>query len=201
MTGKFLNPVDTRTITLKCLTEVSNLNSPELEEKFIIFFKDTMEQIYSIIPPDTNLKQSYKIASTNDQSFLQDLAMFICTFLNNHLLPLEQNESLRELLLTSMHYLVELSRIEERELFKTCLDFWCNFVHGLFEEIQKLPQNELSPLMQLSYSSSIKATSGGAPDPAVLAKFPLREHMYTSILSKLRLVMIESMVRPEEVLY
>lgn len=200
LTGKFLNPVDTRTITLKCLTEVSNLNSPELEEKFIIFFKDTMEQIYSIIPPDTNLKQSYKIASTNDQSFLQDLAMFICTFLNNHLLPLEQNESLRELLLTSMHYLVELSRIEERELFKTCLDFWCNFVHGLFEEIQKLPQNELSPLMQLSYSSSIKATSGGAPDPAVLAKFPLREHMYTSILSKLRLVMIESMVRPEEVL-
>lgn len=141
LTGKFLNPVDTRTITLKCLTEVSNLNSPELEEKFIIFFKDTMEQIYSIIPPDTNLKQSYKIASTNDQSFLQDLAMFICTFLNNHLLPLEQNESLRELLLTSMHYLVELSRIEERELFKTCLDFWCNFVHGLFEEIQKLPQN------------------------------------------------------------
>lgn len=200
LTGKFLNPVDTRTITLKCLTEVSNLNSPELEEKFIIFFKDTMEQIYSIMPPDTNLKQSYKIASTNDQSFLQDLAMFICTFLNNHLLPLEQNESLRELLLTSMHYLVELSRIEERELFKTCLDFWCNFVHGLFEEIQKLPQNELSPLMQLSYSSSIKATSGGAPDPAVLAKFPLREHMYTSILSKLRLVMIESMVRPEEVL-
>ncbi|CUM52032.1 unnamed protein product [Debaryomyces tyrocola] len=200
LTGKFLNPVDTRTITLKCLTEVSNLNSPELEEKFIIFFKDTMEQIYSIIPPDTNLKQSYKIASTNDQSFLQDLAMFICTFLNNHLLPLEQNESLRELLLTSMHYLVELSRIEERELFKTCLDFWCNFVHGLFEEIQKLPQNELSPLMQLSYSSSIKATSGGAPDPAVLAKFPLREHMYTTILSKLRLVMIESMVRPEEVL-
>ena len=126
--------------------------------------------------------------------------MFICTFLNNHLLPLEQNESLRELLLTSMIIIVELSRIEERELFKTCLDFWCNFVHGLFEEIQKLPQNELSPLMQLSYSSSIKATSGGAPDPAVLAKFPLREHMYTSILSKLRLVMIESMVRPEEVL-
>mmetsp|Transcript_1001 Transcript_1001/g.1196 ORF Transcript_1001/g.1196 Transcript_1001/m.1196 type:complete len:1081 (+) Transcript_1001:216-3458(+) len=200
LTGKFLNPVDTRTITLKCLTEVSNLNSPDLEEKFIIFFKDTMEQIYSIIPPETNLKQSYKIASSNDQSFLQDLAMFICTFLNNHLLPLEQNESLRELLLTSLHYLVELSRIEERELFKTCLDFWCNFVHGLFEEIQKLPQNELSPLMQLSYSSSLKATSGGAPDPAVLAKFPLREHMYTSILSKLRLVMIESMVRPEEVL-
>lgn len=200
LTSKFLNPVDTRTITLKCLTEVSSLNSPDLEEKFVVCFKDTMEQIYSIIPPETNLKQSYKIASSNDQSFLQDLAMFICTFLNNHLLPLEQNEPLRELLLTSLHYLVELSRIEERELFKTCLDFWCNFVHGLFEEIQKLPQNELSPLMQLSYSNSLRATSGGAPDPAVLAKFPLREHIYTAILSKLRLVIIESMVRPEEVL-
>ncbi|CUM66029.1 uncharacterized protein PRCAT00003683001 [Priceomyces carsonii] len=200
LSTKFLNPVDTRSITLKCLTEVSSLHSAENEEKFILTFKNTMEQIYLIIPASSNLIESYRLASSNDQSFLQDLAMFLCTFLSNHLLPLEQSEALRELLLNSLFYLIELSRIDERELFKTCLDFWSGFVYGLFEEIQNLPQNELSPLMQLSYSSSLRATSGGAPDPAVLAKFPLREHMYSGVLSKLRLVMIEKMVRPEEVL-
>lgn len=199
LTMKFLGPVDTRPITLRCLTEVSNLISPENEEKFLIYFKDTMEQIHTIIPVTTNLKESYKIASSSDQSFLQDLAMFLCTFLSTHLQSLEQNTGLRDLLLSSLQYLVELSRIEERELFKTCLDFWSVFVYGLFEEIQHLPQNELSPLMQLNYSS-FRGASAGAPDPAILAKFPLRAHIYSSILSKLRLVMIENMVRPEEVL-
>jgi exportin-1 len=200
LSAKFLLPPDTRTIALKCLTEVSNLSSPENEAKFLEFFKTSMEQIYVIIPTTTNLKESYRVARSDDQSFLQDLAMFLCTFLGNHLLPLEQTESL-DLLLNSLFYLLELSRIEERELFKTCLDFWSTFVHGLFIEIQNLPSNELSPLMQLSYSSSMKATSsGGAPDPSILAKFPLRQHKYAKILSKLRLVIIENMVRPEEVL-
>lgn len=199
LSTKFLAPADTRAIALKCLTEVASLQSPGNEEKFVLLFKNSMEQIYNIIPTTTNLKESYQVASSNDQSFLQDLAMFLCTFLGNHLIPLEQNDSLRDLLLNSLFYLLELSRIEERELFKTCLDFWSSFVHELFIEIQNLPKSELTPMLQLQYGSTLK-TSGGAPDPAALAKFPLRQHKYAKILSKLRLVIIENMVRPEEVL-
>lgn len=200
LTTRYLVPADTRTVAIQCLTEVFSLHSPENEEKFIIAFKEAMEQIYAIVPPDTNLKQSYKNANTNDQSFLQDLAMFLCTFLGNHLLPLERNESLRDLLMNSLFYLIELSRIEERELFKTCLDYWSSFVQSLFEEIQDLPQNRLSPLMQLQYQGSFRRGAGGALDPSVLAQIPLRQHIYANILSKLRLVIIENMARPEEVL-
>lgn len=202
LTNKFLAPADTRAITLKCLTEVSSLVSPGNEEKFVGFFQNAMEKIVTIVPLNsgTTLKKSYQVANSDDQSFLQDLAMFLCTFLHNHLLALELADGLKELLLISLEYLIELSRIEERELFKTCLDFWTGFVQGLFEEIQNLPANELSPLMQLSYGSSLRPSSNGAPDPAVLARFPLRQHKYASILSKLRLVVIENMVRPEEVL-
>lgn len=200
-TDKFLAPPDTRSITLKCLTEVSSLISPANEEKFIIFFQSAMEKLVTIVPlSGTSLKKSYSVANSNDQSFLQDLAMFLCTFLNNHLLALEQNENLKELLLVALNYLIELSSIEERELFKTCLDYWSTFVHGLFEEIQNLPSTELSPLMQLSYGSQLRPSSNGAPDPAILAKYPLRQHKYALVLSKLRLVIIENMVRPEEVL-
>ncbi|GEQ68186.1 hypothetical protein JCM33374_g1853 [Metschnikowia sp. JCM 33374] len=201
-TNKFLAPPDTRAITLKCLTEVSSLISAENEEKFIIFFQAAMERIVTIVPLNdaVSLKKSYQVANSNDQSFLQDLAMFLCTFLGNHLPAMESSSGLTELLLISSNYLIELSRIEERELFKTCLDYWCTFVHGLFEQIRNLPANELGPLMQLTYASQLRPGSNGAPDPAVLAKFPLRQHKYAQILSKLRLVIIENMVRPEEVL-
>lgn len=199
LSTKFLAPVDTRAITLKCLTEISTL--PEENAKTLLFFKNTMEQFYNIVPISTNLKESYKVASTADQSFLQDMAMFLCSYLGNHLSVLEQHEEAKDLLQNALIYLLQLSRIEERELFKTCLDFWQIFVHQLFVETRNLPSNELSPMMQLTYGNSIKAgTSGGAPDPAILAKFPLRQHQYADILSKLRLVIIENMARPEEVL-
>lgn len=199
--SKFL-PVNTRSITLKCLIEISSLSASEYERKCLEFFKNSMDQIFQIIPPDTNLKKSYNHASTDDQSFLQDLAMFLCTFLSNNLSLLEQND-LGDLLNNSLYYLIELSRIEERELFKTCLDYWAQFVRELYGEIQILPQQELTPLMQLNYAPNLRSgviNGGGAPDPAILAKFPLRQHKYKPILSKLRLVIIENMVRPEEVL-
>lgn len=201
-TNKFLVPADTRIVALKCLTEVASLVSPEHEQNFLACFQSAMEKIVAIVPLDssTTLKKSYEVASLNDQSFLQDLAMFLCTFLNNHLLALEREKSLEQLLLASLNYLIQLSRIEERELFKTCLDYWSTFVQGLFEEIQNLPANELSPLMQLTYGSQIRPSANGAPDPSMLAKFSLRQHKYAQVLSKLRLVIIENMVRPEEVL-
>lgn len=201
-TMKFLYPADTRAITLKCLTEVSSLISKENEAKFIEFFEDSIAKIMDVVPLNgaTSLRKSYRNANSNDQSFLQDLAMFLCTFLGNHLSVLESSKESQNVLLVSLNYLIELSRIEERELFKTCLDYWTNFVHGLFEEIRSLPANELSPLMQLNYASQLRPGSNGAPDPATLAKFPLRQHKYAPILSKLRLVIIENMVRPEEVL-
>ncbi len=42
--------------------------------------------------------------------------------------------------------------------------------------------------------------NGGAPHPSALANYPLRKHKYAQILSSLRQVMVEKMVRPEEVL-
>ena len=121
--------------------------------------------------------------------------------LGNHLLLLEKHEEARELLQNALYYLLELSRIEERELFKTTLDFWSSFVYDLFKEMRDLPSSQLSPMMQLTYGNNFRGgSSGGAPDPAVLEKFPLRQHRYAEILSKLRLVIIENMARPEEVL-
>lgn len=197
LTDKFLAPPDTRAVALKCLTEVAAISDAP-SDSIQQLYHSTIEQISQIIPQHTNLRESYASASSNDQLFLQDLALFLCTFLTNHLVELEQNEAAQHALNAGLFYLLELLRIDERELFKTCLDFWNGFVQGLYEEIKKLPRNELTPMMHLQYSTGL--TLVGAPDPAILQRFPLRQHKYADILSKLRLVVIENMVRPEEVL-
>ena len=63
--------------------------------------------------------------------------------------------------------------------------------------MQQLPVADMNSLGGLGVGPG---SGGGAPNPALLMNYPLRKHKYTEILSNLRVVMIEKMVRPEEVL-
>ncbi|CAI4036738.1 hypothetical protein SMKI_16G0490 [Saccharomyces mikatae IFO 1815] len=205
LSTKFMTSPDTRAITLKCLTEVSNLKIPQdndlIKRQTVLFFQNTLQQIAtSVMPVTTDLKATYANANGNDQSFLQDLAMFLTTYLARNRALLESDESLRDLLLNAHQYLIQLSKIEERELFKTTLDYWHNLVADLFYEVQRLPATEMSPLIQLSVGSQAISTGSGALNPEYMKRFPLKKHIYEEICSQLRLVIIENMVRPEEVL-
>lgn len=205
LSTKFMTSPDTRAITLKCLTEVSNLKIPQdndlIKRQTVLFFQNTLQQIAtSVMPVTADLKATYTNANGNDQSFLQDLAMFLTTYLARNRALLESDESLRELLLNAHQYLIQLSKIEERELFKTTLDYWHNLVADLFYEVQRLPATEMSPLIQLSVGSQAISTGSGALNPEYMKRFPLKKHIYEEICSQLRLVIIENMVRPEEVL-
>lgn len=205
LSTKFMTSPDTRAITLKCLTEVSNLKIPQdndlIKRQTVLFFQNTLQQIAtSVMPVTADLKATYANANGNDQSFLQDLAMFLTTYLARNRALLESDESLRELLLNAHQYLIQLSKIEERELFKTTLDYWHNLVADLFYEVQRLPATEMSPLIQLSVGSQAISTGSGALNPEYMKRFPLKKHIYEEICSQLRLVIIENMVRPEEVL-
>ena len=205
LSTKFMISPDTRAITLKCLTEVSNLKIPQdndlIKRQTVLFFQNTLQQIAtSVMPVTADLKATYANANGNDQSFLQDLAMFLTTYLARNRALLESDESLRELLLNAHQYLIQLSKIEERELFKTTLDYWHNLVADLFYEVQRLPATEMSPLIQLSVGSQAISTGSGVLNPEYMKRFPLKKHIYEEICSQLRLVIIENMVRPEEVL-
>lgn len=205
LSTKFLASAETRAVTLKCLTEVSSLDIPQdnaaIKTQTVLFFQKTLQQIANnVIPPTADLKASYSMANGTDQSFLQDFAMFLTTYLTHHRNLLESDESLRELLLNAHQYLIQLSKIDERELFKTTLDYWHILVASLFQEVQVLPVNELNPLMQLSVGNQTVSSGSGALNPEFMKKFPLKKHIYEDICSQLRWVIIENMVRPEEVL-
>ena len=82
--------------------------------------------------------------------------------------------------------MIKISQVNEREVFKICLEYWSKLVSELYEELQSLPMAEL---VGLQVGASAGLTIG----------IPLRKTIYAEVLSNLRLVMVEKMVKPEEV--
>ncbi|PHH83820.1 hypothetical protein CDD82_9 [Ophiocordyceps australis] len=200
---RFLSVPEFRNITLQCLTEIGGLQtgSPgqpnSYDEQLIKMFTEVLTTISEFIPVSLDLKSTYPSSNSRDQEFVQNLALFICNFFGMHL-SLIENLPNRDYLMHGHYYLIRISQIDDREIFKICLDYWLKLVQELYEEMQQLPLTEMGSLMPVG-NSSVSGTSG-APNPSLLMNYPLRKHKYNEILSNLRLVMIERMVRPEEVL-
>ena len=186
---QFLETPEFRNVTLKCLAEIAALNvGPEYDPKFVILFAMVMTSINRMIPPSTNIAQAYANAGDAGQELVLNLALFLSNFLSNHLRAVE-NEANRDVLLNAHLYMVKVSQVDEREIFKICLEYWVKLVAELYEEIQSLPIGDSGLLMGLSLGSGNSMLNG----------ISLRKNIYSDVLSNLRLVVIEKMVKPEEV--
>jgi exportin-1 len=97
------------------------------------------------------------------------------------------NSELMDLLTNAHLYMIRISQIKEREVFKVCIEYWTKMVTDLFEEMNSFrPVADPNVLM----NSGMNTNSGGGQ----------RKDKYSAILSRLRVVMIQQMVKPEEVL-
>ena len=198
--SRFLREAEFRNVTLQCLTEIGGLqtggpNQPSYDEQLVKMFTEVLTTISDIVPITLDLKETYVKSNPRDQEFIQNLALFLCNFFGMHL-SLIENLPNRDFLSHGHFYLIRISQIDDREIFKICLDYWLKLVQELYEEMQQLPAADLNPLMTMGGGIS----GGGAPNPALLMNYPLRKHKYQEVMSNLRVVMIEKMVRPEEVL-
>lgn len=220
---RFLSVPEFRNVTLQCLTEIGGLQTGgpgqpnSYDEQLVKMFTEVLTTIADIIPVSLDLKATYPSSNSKDQEFVQNLALFLCNFFGMHLnvryiLPyshppwvlllanstfkLIENLPNRDYLIHGHYYLVRISQIDDREVFKICLDYWLKLVQELYEEMQQLPITDLNPLLAVGGGMS----GSGAPNPTLLMNYPLRKHKYNEVLSNLRVVMIEKMVRPEEVL-
>ena len=168
LVGKFLVIPMFRNVTLKCLSEIAGLQLQSYDHIFVQLFVQTMEQFQQMIPADTNMNQIYANGNDEEQCFVQNLAMFLCTFLRVHATLVEKRET-AEAVNRALLYLVMISEVEDVELFKICLEYWNSLAADLYKE---------NP-----YGST------GS-----------RRQFYSSILSKVRNIMISRMAKPEEVL-
>ena len=196
---RFLEAPEFRNIALKCLTEIGGLqigNQYSYDEKLVSMFMEVLGVVSKIIPLSVDLKSTYARSNSRDQEFVQNLALFLCNFFSVHL-NLVENLPNKDYLEHSHFYLIRISQIEDREIFKICLEYWTKLVQELYEEMQQLPITDINPLINMGVSG---LPGEGARHPNVLANYPLRKHKYNTVLSNLRQVTIEKMVRPEEVL-
>ena len=148
-----------------------------------------MTAVNRMIPPATNIAEAYMNANDSGQELVLNLGLFLSNFLSNHL-RLVENEQNRDVLLNAHLYMVKVSQVDEREIFKICLEYWLKLVAELYEEIQSLPIGDSGLLMGLSLGGTASNMLNG---------MHLRKNIYSDVLSNLRLVIIEKMVKPEEV--
>ncbi|WVQ72072.1 hypothetical protein IAR50_001616 [Cryptococcus sp. DSM 104548] len=198
LVGRFLEVPEFRNVTLKCLSEIGALNvGPEYNSKFVALFQVVMTSINRMVPPSTDMAGAYASSDDEDQQLIKNLAIFLSNFLHTHLRLIETPDN-TELLINAHLYLVKISTVDDREVFKICLEYWAKLVTELYEEIQSLPLNDINPLMNLNLGGLGGGLNGA--QGMGLNGMPLRKNIYSDILSNLRLVMIEKMVKPEEVL-
>lgn len=135
-----------------------------------------------MLPADTDIREAYAIGTDEEQKFVQNLSLFLCTFLKEHGQLIEKPQY-REILMGSLNGLLMISEVNEVEIFKICLEYWNCLATDLYHEF---PQ----PVAQ-------RGTQVMSPSSVMIS---FRRELYRPILSKLRYIIIGRMAKPEEVL-
>lgn len=169
-----------RNVTLKCLTEIVSINVGTYQDKFILLFNMAITTLKQILPLSINLKDAYRNGSSEEQNFIQNLSLFITSFLKEHGSLIEKNNDYRELLTDSLNYLVLISEVDDVEIFKICLEYWNILSADLYRES---PYTNINPILL-----------------GIRNEAPSRRQTYQAILCKIRRIMISKMAKPEEVL-
>lgn len=168
-----------RNVTLQCLTEVAGIEgTSDFDEKLVVMFSMTMKQLELMLPANTDIREAYARGADEEQKFVQNLSLFLSTFLRKHGHLLEREESHHPVLATALNGLILISEVDEVEIFKICLEYWNALTAELYRDCP-FPRH-------ISLSHCRMATP--------------RRVLYDEVLSRLRSIMIGRMAKPEEVL-
>jgi len=190
---KFLPVPQFRNDTLACLTEIAGLDIGQAyNTHFDELFTIVTAQLAEALPPDVNFAQAFESGSEEDARFIQNLALFYTTFLRPHLHIAEKSAMTQpKLLETALLTLIGVSKVDDMEIFKICLEFWHHLASDLYTaECGIVPPASGQALML-------------APPPLLggqAQNTSSRRQLYASVLTQVRGVLISRMAKPEEVL-
>jgi hypothetical protein len=140
-----------------------------------------------MVQHDADMAAAHAAGSQADQTFIQNLALFFTCFFRQHLPIAEKTAQTNPALLQSaMHLLVSISRVDDQEVFKICLEYWNILTSDLYHtECQFQPPPQAALVLT----------------PAALStQASPRRQLYAPVLSKLRELLVCRMAKPEEVL-
>jgi exportin-1 len=193
ISSKYLPYVRFRSIALQCLVEISSVPIDSTyrayDEQLVKMFLNVSEIMRKEITDSTDISRCYAQGSTDDQKFLSNLAQFFATFFKEHLSLVEEparkkDTTLKDELNFALSTLIRLTEIEDVEVFKICLDFWNWLCAELYREAPF--DNRFAMFDTFGFRSDENDNS--------------RRGFYHTHLSRLRSLMINRMVKPEEVI-
>ncbi|KAJ2080610.1 Karyopherin transporter, partial [Coemansia sp. S100] len=194
---RFLQPQVTRNVTIKCLTEIGGLDcGSDFKEQFVGMFTMAVAGLREILGDLSKIDEEWDDYDNEQQEFVQNVAMFLTSFLASHL-RLVESSATRETVIQAHQYLLRISQVDEREMFKVCLEYWNVLVKGLYEDGRTTQFN--APVGLLNLGGGANAGSNASGNSSTMSA-ELRRQMYAGVLTGVRYVMISRMARPEEVL-
>lgn len=192
-----------RTVVVDCLTEVASLPPGDVPENYttvlVHLFITFMQQLGTQIPLETNLAAAYSAGSDDDCVFFHRLALLLSTFLINYVdLFVQPDGTLLHYdiaIVPAYLYMIRLSEIEDEEIFKTCLELWHHFTKSLYTA--SVASGPRLPNPAFGVTPGMQAfTPGAIQSRVVLQKIAALE----PVLHLLRIVIIDHMAKPEEVI-
>ncbi|KAF9670475.1 hypothetical protein SADUNF_Sadunf13G0072900 [Salix dunnii] len=224
---KFFPMSSYRNLTLQCLTEVAALNFGDFYNvQYVKMYNFFMGQLQAILPPTTNIPEAYANGSSEEQAFIQNLALFFTSFykmsvmvsnvvvlirldsmdngsrggasVGSHIQVLESTQENISALIMGLGYLINICYVDDTEVFKVCLDYWNSFVLELFEARHNLDNPAVAVNMMGLQNMQMPLLHGMVD--GLGSQIPQRRQLYAAPMSKLRMLMICRMAKPEEVL-
>eukprot|EP00878_Enallax_costatus_P005895 GHUV01006184.1.p1 GENE.GHUV01006184.1~~GHUV01006184.1.p1 ORF type:complete len:956 (+),score=324.49 GHUV01006184.1:1172-4039(+) len=194
-----------RNVALQCLTEIGQLQMPaEFDSHFASFYRAFTTQLVQILPPNPNvlfIQQAYETGTDEQQVFVQNLGMFYTGFFKHHIQYLETQPAEHEALLLGLNNLVAISYVSDREVLKTCLDYWNVFVADVYTtHCQTTLGAVIGSPGAAGGDGGFSFGSPGAAANGVAGPGMARKLLYIDILKRLRALMINRMAKPEEVI-
>ena len=199
-----------RNMALLCLVEIGSLSveADMYDDAFVqLYMVFVGEQLSQIITRETNIIQAHLLGSDDEKSFVHYLALFFTEFFKAHRGLLESREDTHEALLEGHMILAQISAVRDQKIFRITLDYWHSLARSLYIGMGKAAAS--------SSSSSSKSKKGKNSKALVLlaknnpfsvlatsedAVASAQRKLYKPVLSAMRLLIIQRMPKPEEVL-
>ncbi|KIY72622.1 hypothetical protein CYLTODRAFT_367384 [Cylindrobasidium torrendii FP15055 ss-10] len=176
-----------RPVTLRCLAEICSFPLAALE--YGNHLSAMFNAVMTTLEPLLRGRDDFTAIFEENEEFVMNLTLFLSSFFSQHCGLVEETQP--EATRLGHEYLIALSRVDDRELFKICVEYWSNLLAQLYQESSIIPIG--------SFNLSL-AEGTDTPPPMDFGSGPSRKARYEGILTHLREVVIAKMARPAEVL-
>ncbi|KAI8645039.1 armadillo-type protein [Parasitella parasitica] len=126
-----------RNLVLQCFAEIISLDhidSQQYSDIILNVCTVVYTEIISTIPKESDIAKLYAESDSYDQHFIQVLATFLTTMLCKYRSLLESLDGGKASVHDMLVYLLQVSQVPEREIWKICLEYWGKLTYDILQD-------------------------------------------------------------------